>query len=257
MAACVKMPRMAPDAAVRELAPTGALRVGAAVGPAASPGWAVVDPGTGQPQGVVVDLGRALADRVRMPMELIRFASSGEVTDALTEGAIDVGFMPVDEARAQLVAFGPNYALGTSTYLVAPGSPISSIEEVDRPGIRVGGVEATTTIRAARRSLTQTGVTGTEGADELLQRLRAGELDAVALGRDSLRSLAALIPGARILDGHFLATGTAIAVPKGRPAALELATTFIEDAKADGTVQAAFDHAGLEGATVAPPGSIS
>ena len=100
-------------------------------------------------------------------------------------------------------------------------------------------------------------MTGTTGADELLALLRAGELDAVALGRDSLQELAPLVPGSRILDGHFWAAGTAIAVPKGRPAALEFASAFIEDAKADGTVQAAFDRAGLTGATVAPPGSVS
>ena len=155
------------------------------------------------------------------------------------------------------MAFGPNYALGTSTYLVPAGSPITSIEEVDRAGTRVGGVEATTTIRAARRSLSRAEVTGTTGADELLALLRAGELDAVALGRDSLHELAPLVPGSRILDGHFWAAGTAVAVPKGRPAALEFASGFIEDAKADGIVQAAFDRAGLTSATVAPPGSVS
>jgi polar amino acid transport system substrate-binding protein len=250
------MRRMASETA-SELAPTGRLRVGVAMGPAASPGWAVADPATGEPRGVSVDLGAALAARVGVPPEVVRLASSGEVTDALVDGAIDVGFLPVDDEPKRLVAFGPDFALGTSTYLVPPGSPIGSIEEVDRPGTRVGGVEATTTIRAARRNLTRTQVTGTTGADELLRRLRAGELDAVALGRDSLRSLVPLIPGARILDGHFLATGTAIAVPRGRPAALALATTFIETAKAEGTVREAFDRAGLEGATVAPPGSRS
>jgi polar amino acid transport system substrate-binding protein len=249
--------RMSSEAAVRELAPTGTLRVGVAVGPAASPGWTIADPVTGDPSGVAVDLGRALASRIGTPLQIVRYASSGEVTEALAREAIDVAFMPVDEDRKQVVAFGPNYALGTSTYLVPDGSPITSIEEVDREGIRVGGVESTTTIRAARRSLSAAEVTGTTGADELLALLRAGEVDAVALGRDSLQQLAGLVPGSRILDGHFLSAGTAIAVPKGRPAALELASTFIENAKADGVVQAAFDRAGLTGASVAPPGWVS
>jgi polar amino acid transport system substrate-binding protein len=250
------MPRMS-ETAVRELTPTGVLRVGVAVGPAASPGWAVSDPATEEPRGVAVDLGRGLAQRAGVPCEVIRFASSGEVTEALAAEAIDVAFMPVDEDRKRAVAFGPNYALGTSTYLVPAGSPITSIEEVDRAGTRVGGVESTTTIRAARRSLTHAEVTGTTGADELLALLRAGELDAVALGRDALQELAPLVPGSRILDGHFWTAGTAVAVPKGRPAALEYASGFIDDAKADGTVQAAFDRAGLTSATVAPPGSVS
>jgi polar amino acid transport system substrate-binding protein len=243
--------------AVGELAPNGTLRVGVAVGPAASPGWAVADPETGEPRGVAVDLGRGLAERARVPFEIVRFASSGEATEALAAAAIDVVFMPVDDDRRRVVAFGPDYALGTSTYLVPAGSTISTLEEVDRAGTRVGGVEATTTIRAARRTLSRATVYGTAGADELVALLRAGEVDAVALGRDSLQELAVLVPGSRILDGHFWAAGTAIAVPKGRPAALTFASTFIEDAKADGSVQAAFDRAGLTGATVAPPGSMS
>jgi polar amino acid transport system substrate-binding protein len=250
------MPRMS-EAAIRELTPTGVLRVGVAVGPAASPGWAVADPATGEPRGVAVDLGRALAERAGVSCEVVRFASSGEVTVALAAEAIDVAFMPVDEERRRTVAFGPNYALGTSSYLVPPGSPITSIDEVDRAGTRIGGVEATTTIRAARRSLSRADVIGTTGADELLTQLRAGELDAVALGRDPLHELAPLVPGSRILDGHFWAAGTAIAVPRGRPAALGYASGFIEGAKADGTVRAAFDRAGLTRTPVAPPGSVS
>ncbi len=245
------------EAAIRELAPTGTLRLGVAVGPAASPGWAVADPETGEARGVAVDLGRALAERIATPLEVISYESSGEVTEALAGHVIDVAFMPVDEDRRRVVAFGPNYALGTSTYLVVAGSPIGTIDEVDREGTRVGGVEATTTIRAARRSLSRAEVIGTSGAHELLAMLRGGDLDAVALGRDSLDQLSGQIPGSRILDGHFLAAGTAIAVPEGRVAALELASTFIEGAKADGVVQAAFDRAGLSGATVAPPGSRS
>ena len=250
------MPRMS-ESTIHELAPTGVLRVGVAVGPAASPGWTVPDPATGEPRGVAVDLGRALAERTGVPCEIVRFASSGEVTDALAAATIDVAFMPVDDERKRAVAFGPDYALGTSTYLVPAGSAIASIADVDRAGMRVGGVEATTTIRAARRSLSRAEVTGTAGADELLALLRDGELDAMALGRGSLTELAPLVPGSRILEGHFWAAGTAIAVPKGRPAALELASAFIEDAKADGYVQAAFDRARLTDASVAPPGSVS
>ncbi len=243
---------MSEDAA-RELAPTGVLRVGVAVGPAASAGWAVADPETGEPRGVAVDLGGDLARRAGVPLALTAFASSGEATEALAAGSIDVAFLPVDDERQKVVAFGPSYALGTSTYLVPADSPVSSLDEVDRVGTRVGGVEATTTIRAARRALAKASVIGTTGAEELLALLLAGEIDAVALGRDSLQEWTTLVPGSRILDGRFWSTGTAIAVPKDRPAALAFASAFIEDAKAHGTVRAAFDRSGLTSATVAPP----
>src|SRR4051812_34968204 len=47
------IPAMAQDpaATLKELAPTGTLRVGVAVGPAASPLWATKDPSTGKPRG--------------------------------------------------------------------------------------------------------------------------------------------------------------------------------------------------------------
>lgn len=245
------------NAAVKELAPTGKLRVGIAVGPSGSPLWAIKDPATGKPAGVTVDLGAALAAKLGVPVEYVAYASSGEITNAVASGAWDVGFMPVDDDRKKILAFGPNYSLGESTYLVAPGSAIKTIEEVDRPGVRVVGVENTTTIRAARRQLKQATVTGTKGSIEILDLLKTGKADAVALGRDSLEDFAAQLPGARVLDGHFWAVGTAIAVPRNKPAALAFATEFIEAAKADGTVEKAFKNAKLKAAKVAPAGSRS
>jgi len=61
--------------------------------------------------------------------------------------------------------------------------------------------------------------------------LSAGAADAFALTHDALPALAARLPGSRILDGSFLQSGVAIAVPKNRLNALAYATTFMEDAK--------------------------
>ena len=244
-------------AALKELAPTGILRVGIAVGPSGSPLWAIKDPATGKPRGVTVDLGTALAQKLGVPVDLVVHASSGEVTDALAAGKLDVGFMPVDEDRKKIVAFAPNYALGESTYMVAPGSKIKTIAEVDQTGVRVLGVENTTTIRAARRMLKNATVTGSKGSTEIPDLVRSGQVDAVALGRDSLDDFAAQIPGVRVLEGHFWAVGTAPAVQKDKPAALAYVTDWIEQAKADGSVKRAFDAAKLKAATVAPARSSS
>jgi polar amino acid transport system substrate-binding protein len=244
------------NAVLKEIAPTGTLRVGVAVGPSPSPMWATKD-AAGKPVGVTVDLGSAFARSLGVPAEIVVHASSGEITQALVAGKLDVGFMPVDDERKQMLGIGTNYALGESTYLVAPGSKIKSIAEIDQAGVRVLGVENTTTIRAARRTLKHATVTGSKGSVGILELVRDGKVDAVALGRDTLEDFAAELPGSRVLDGHFWAVGYAIAVQKDKPAALAAATDFIETAKADGMVQRAFDAAKLKDPVLAPAGSRS
>jgi polar amino acid transport system substrate-binding protein len=82
--------------------------------------------------------------------------------------------------------------------------------------------------------------------------LRAGKVDAFALGREALIPYQAEIPGSRILDGYLHATGIAIAVPKNRLAAIDYARSFLSDAKASGLVRRLFDKAGQQSAAVAP-----
>ena len=60
--------------------------------------------------------------------------------------------------------------------------------------------------------------------------------------------------GARVLEGGFMNSTTAIAVPRGKPLALAFVTEFIEAAKASGEVRRSFDAIGLTGSMVAPAG---
>ncbi len=235
-----------------ELAPTGTLRVGIGVGEASSAFWATRDPSTGQPRGVTVDLAAELARRLSVPLQLIAYANSGEVTTAGPLGEWDVAFLPVDAERTAVLDFGPAYYVFEGTYLVPAGSAIRKISDVDRADVRVLGVRDTTTARAAARSLTRTTLTLFASLEPIMERLQAGQADAVAMSRESLKSLLPRLPGARVLDGAFHTAGVAVAVPKGRPAALAYVTSFIEDAKASGVVRRAFDGAGLEDAAVAP-----
>ena len=244
---------MPDDAARRELAPLGKLRVGIGVGAAPSAFWTTQDPVAGKPRGVTVNLGQALADSLGVPLELVVYANSGEVTAAGPKGEWDVAFMPMDDERRKLVDFGPAYYLSTSTYMVRAGSPIMSIAEVDRPGVRVAGIANTTTARTAIATLKNTQVISFRTVDEVVAKMKAGEVDAIALGRESLAGLAPQLPGARVLDGYFHAAGTAVAVPKGKPAAHAYVTRFIEKGKADGTVRRALDAAGFRDLAVAPP----
>src|SRR5262245_42234664 len=124
------------DQAIKELAPTGTLRVGIAVGPAASALWCVRDPATRKARGVPVELGTALAQWLNVPVELVEYDSSGKIISVTNGNAWDVTFVPVDDDRKKVVDFGAPYHLLQRTYLVAPGSAIKTVEDATRAGVR-------------------------------------------------------------------------------------------------------------------------
>jgi polar amino acid transport system substrate-binding protein len=239
---------------VHELAPTGTLRVAIGVGAANSAFWASRDPATSRPRGVTVDLANALSQALGIPLELVIYTNSGDVTDAGPKGEWDVSFLPADDERARIVDFGPAYVLSESTYLVPAGSAIQRFEEVDRHGVRVAGIANTATGRSAGRVLKNATLLPFRTQEELLASLRTGDAGAIALSREALTSVLPQLPGARILDGSFHQAEMAVAVPKGHRAALAYVTRFVEDAKAAGVVRRALDRAGLPEAIVAPAG---
>jgi len=252
LALSVNTGAMAPeDSVMKQLVPTGKLRVGVAYAPAPTPIFVAKD-AAGDVHGVPRDLGAALAKALGVPAELVVTATTGELTDALTAGAIDIAFMPADDARRQRVDFSPPYFVIACTYLVAAGSDIKTLADVDRPQVAVVGIAGSTTMGAAGRSLKVAKVVPAKSVDEAMDMMSKGAVQAFALTHDALPTLQKQLPGSRILDGAFQTTGVAIAVPKDRPAALAFVKNFVDTAKSDGTVRRAFDAAGLSGLPIAP-----
>ncbi len=237
---------------LKQLAPTGKLRGGIVVSPAASAFFAIRQ-GKGEVRGVTVDLMQAFAEALKLPLDLQVYDNSGQVTDAVASGACDVAFMPRDATREGKVDFGPAYYFISSTYLVPAGSTIKTIDEVNRPGVRIVGISNTTTVRSARRTAPNASVEEVPSVELMTEMAATGKGDAFALSHDSFAGLLPKLPGARVLPGHFQQTGISVTVPKGRPAALKIASALMEDAKRSGAVRAALDRAGFKDAEVAPP----
>ncbi len=240
--------------AMKELVPTGKLRVAIAIAPSPSALYALKDANSGKFRGVTVDLGTALAKKLSVPVDFIPHLASGEIQNSAASGKWDVTFMPVDDERKKFVDFGNAYHLLQSTYLVAPHSTLATVWEADVPGVRIGGAANTATFRASQRSAPNATFITFPGVTAAVDAMKAGELDAIALSRESLGGIAAQIPGARVLDGGFLNSSTAIAVPKGKPEALAYVSQFIEEAKASGLVRKSFDAMNLYNSQVAPAG---
>lgn len=244
----------AADDGARELTPTGKLRIAVAVSPAPSALYSVKDPATGRLRGVTIELGSALAKKLAVEPQFLEFLASGEIQNSAASNVWDVSFMPVDEERKKFVDFGNAYHLLQSTYLVAPGTGLQTIADVNRAGVRIAGVANTATFRASHKMSPNATHVSLEGVDAAVELMRAGNADAIALSRESLSSLLDKVPGSRILEGGIMNSTTAVAVPKNRPAALAYVTAFIEEQKASGAVRRAFDQMGLTGSQVAPAG---
>jgi len=238
------------EAAIKQLAPTGTLRVGVAYAPSKTPIFVAKD-ASGEMHGVPRDIGQALGKALGVPVEIVVKATTGELTDACVAGAIDIGFMPADDERRKRVDFSPPYFVIESTYLAVPAD-IKTLADVDRPDITVVGVAGSTTMRAATRTLKTAKVVPAKSVDDAMAMIKSGGAQAFALTHDALPALQPQVPGSRILDGAFQVTDVSIAIAKDRPAALAFIKEFVARAKADGTIRRAFDDAGLKGLAVAP-----
>jgi polar amino acid transport system substrate-binding protein len=232
------------DALKDEIAPTGKLRVAIAVSPAGGAFWCTkTEAGYA---GVPVDLGKAMAAQLGVPVEYVVHQNSGQITDAASKGSWDVTFLPKDGEREIRMTFGPIYEVADATYIVKPGSTVTNFASLDRPGIKVAAVNNTTTMRGAMAHLKNAKVTGYQTYDEIFGLLKNVEVDAFALSRDQLNALAKKIPGTRVLDETFKQTVTAVAVPLNHPLSAAFATRFMTEAAADGTLRKAYDNNGLK-----------
>src|ERR1700689_4171395 len=140
------------DDVMKQLVPTGKLRVGVAYAPAPTPIF-VAKNTAGDVHGVPRELGNALAKTLGVPIEIVVVATTGELTDACSSGAIDVGFMPADDERRTRVDFSPPYFVIESTFLGASPSVSKTLADVVHREVTVVRIAGPTTMRAARRSL--------------------------------------------------------------------------------------------------------
>ncbi len=117
-----------------QLAPTGVLRAGINMSNFLLVNSRADD---GSPRGVSPSMAAAVAARLGVPVRYVPFPKPGELADAVGTGAWDIGLIGAEPQRAEKIAFTAAYAEIEATYLVPPGSPITSLDQVDRPGIRI------------------------------------------------------------------------------------------------------------------------
>jgi polar amino acid transport system substrate-binding protein len=232
------------------LTPTGKLRVALQL---ANPLNVVQDSTSGQiTGGVAFDLGKELARRIGVPFEPVLYPSVGALLDSGKSGAWDVAFVGFSPARAEEWDFTRLHVEVDFGYLIPAGSAISTMADVDRPGVRIA-VQQNSGPDVFFTSMLKDAVlvraSSNAGALELV---KSGGANVMGSIKPVLCELSSQLPGSRVLDGRPGIDPHAMAMPKGRGLGVAYARQFIEDAKSEGLVKAAIERAKVCGVAVAP-----
>lgn len=238
------------SSAVRaELAPTGVLRAGINLS-----NFLLVRGRTeaGDPVGVAPDMARALADKLGVGVRYVPFPRPGELADAAGQNVWDVGLIGAEPQRAEKIAFSPAYVEIAATFMVRAGSPIQSLADVDRAGVRIAS-----TARAAydlwlERNIRHAEVIRAPSIDNAYDTFISMNLDALAGLKPRLLSDVQTLPGARILEGQFAAVQQAIGTDRSNRAGAAFIHSFVEEAKRSGLVASLIEKHAVEGLSVAP-----
>lgn len=233
-------------AVARDLAPTGLLRASINLG---NP---VLAQGAPQaPTGVTVDIARAVGERLGVPVELVCFDAARRSFEAMATGDADLCFLAVDPARATEVAFTAPYVVIEGVYVVPVDSPVRSVADVDRDGVRVGVKHGSAYDLHLTRTLEHASIVrGDEGVDVFVSE----GLEVGAGIREPVTAFAARRDDVRVLDEAFMQIEQAVGTTRTRAAdTVAFLHELVEELKASGFVADALARSGQSGAAVAPP----
>jgi len=244
------MPEQLLKVLLKELAPTGVLRAGINLSnyllvTGKSP--------SGEPVGVAPDMARAIAERLGVPLKLVPFETPGELADAAGNNVWDIGLIGAEPARAKKITFSPAYVEIEATYLVPAGSPLQTIEEVDRPGVRIALMARSAYDLWLVRHIKHAQLVYADSGDAAFDLFVNEKLEALASLRPGLLIDVNKLPGARILEGQFTAVQQAVGTSNANAAGAAFLRRFVEESKTSGFVANLIAHHQVRGLSVAPP----
>jgi polar amino acid transport system substrate-binding protein len=238
----------APPEVVKDLAPTGTLRAAINAG-----NVVLVQKDASGVHGVTVDLANELARRLGTPIALTVYDAAGKVTDAVKNGEWDVAFLAIEPVRAAVIGFTAPYVIIEGTYMVAVDSPLKTIADVDRDGIRIAVAKGSAYDLFLTRTLQHATLVRYPSPPLGFEGFIADKLDAAAGVRQFLDAFAKTRPDMRVMPEHFQEIREAVGTPLDRNAGLQYLKTFVEEMKASGFVAKSLQRAGQADAVIAPP----
>lgn len=235
-------------AQIQALAPTGALRVGLYPGSPTSllPGAA------GQaPRGLGYAMGEALARQLGVPFKPVVFDKNADVLAAARRGEVDLVFTNATAERKAYVDFTGTVLNIEKSVLLAPGSRIEALDQLDQPALRIGVSAGSSTGKELRQIYPRAQLMDMPSLQHAGQALARGDIDGFATNKSILFALQEQVAGSRVLPGAWGMESFALGVPKGRAAqGIAYVERFAAQQQADAQLQRWIDQAALRGAVL-------
>ena len=232
------------DDALSDLSRPGTLRAGINLGNM------LLVTGTGpdgEPQGVAPDMAAALAELLGVQVSYVTFPSPGEVADAAAGDAWDIALIAAEPKRAETIAFCDAYVEIEASYLVPEGSPFQSVEDVDKPGVKIAGSARAAYDLYLTRTLKHAELCRAKGLAGAVELFSTEKLDALTGLVPALTENARALPGTRVLAGRYTTVQQAIGTKPESTALNAEVKRFIAEAKASGLVADLIDKHGVAG----------
>lgn len=226
------------------LAPTGVFRVG--VYPGSPTSW-VKDPKTGESVGIALDLGKGMAKRLNVPVQVVEFDRVAQVLDALKDGKVDMTFTNATAVRAKDMDFTEPLVRLELGYLVIGASPLTSLNDIDQAGMRVGVSQGSSSQGVLTQRYKLAKVVPAESLAQAQILLNSKQIDAFATNKGILFEMSDALPGSRVLTGRWGLENLAIAIPKGREAGRSFVENFAKEVSLSGELDKAVQRSGLRG----------
>jgi len=233
---------------VADLAPKGVLRAGINMS-----NFLLVTGKTasGDPQGVAPDMAAEIARRLGVPVAYVPFERPSKLADAAGTDAWDIGLIGAEPQRAEKITFTPAYCEIEATYLVPADSRISSVAEVDRPGVRITVRRGAAYDLWLERNIKQATVLRSDSADGPFDQFVGEKLEAYAALKPALLKDREKLPGSKILPGNFMTVQQAIGTEKKNAAGAAFLRDFVAEAKRSGLVAQLIEKHRVQGLSVA------
>lgn len=202
---------------------------------------------SGDPDGVSPDLARAIAQKLGVGLELIPFKGPGLLADAVAEDVWDIGNIADEPERAKTIQFSPAYCEIQATYLVPPGSPITSIKDVDVAGHRIAVKDRSAYDLWLKDHIKAATLVKADTIDESFEVFAADKLEVLAGLRPKLLEQQTLMPGSILMDDSFTAIRQCVGCRPGRARAAEFLHEFIQRSIDNGFIESLIVKHGIQG----------